>query len=132
MIGVPLIHQLGYETECRWIAAYRAARLTTETSRQVCFKVEAVLRVAYRARYALCAVRRAVCSQIYCRIRANKPVVLIASSLSDLANRSEKLGNGGHFWADLRKMLVTFDQKATKTGPSCRFRSRFLLSPTGC
>jgi hypothetical protein len=55
-----------------------------------------------------------------------------ASSLPDLGNRREVLGERGQIGAHVRRIVVLFNEHAREYGPLSQRRSRFLLSPTGC
>ena len=55
-----------------------------------------------------------------------------SSSLSDLGNRREVVGERGQMCAHSRRIVVLFNEKARTYGPLSRRRSRFDLSPTGC
>ena len=55
-----------------------------------------------------------------------------SSSLSDLGNRREGVGERGQMCAHSRRKLRLFNEKARAYGPLSHRRSRFVLSPTGC
>ncbi|NEX19199.1 hypothetical protein G3480_02535 [Thiorhodococcus mannitoliphagus] len=46
-------------------------------------------------------------------------------------DRSEEVGERGHFVPVLRRIVVLCNEKAGRKGPFSRFRSRFILSRTG-
>ena len=57
---------------------------------------------------------------------------LRASSLSDLGDRRETVGERGQICARSRRIVGLFNENARVYGPLLHRRSRFVLSSTGC